>query len=132
MIIAKAQAKATNKSNEQKQNAFPCDFRTAKHPSVVGERVPFSIANIKQAKTTSQARGYHICVPLSKLGLRKPKIVEKEQKSSKSKRIASDLQCRCDQTCTCSSKPGESSMTVTGMYANNVQLPSCADVVSVP
>ena len=36
------------------------------------------------------------------------------------------------QTCTCSSKPGESSMTVTGMYANNVQLPSCADVVSVP
>lgn len=30
------------------------------------------------------------------------------------------------------SKPGESSMTVTGMYANNVQLPSCADVVSMP
>ena len=55
----------------QKQNAFPCDSRIAKHPSVVGERVPFSIANIKQAKTTSQARGYHICVPPPQFGLEK-------------------------------------------------------------
>lgn len=125
MIIAKAQAKATNKSNEQKQNAFPCDFRTAKHPSVVGERVPFSIANIKQAKTTSQARGYHICVPpLKKSGL--------EKDGNRWIGLVLTLIRSYGQTCTCSSKPGESSMTVTGMYANNVQLPSCADVVSVP
>ena len=110
-----------------RQNAFPCDSRTAKHPNVVGERVPFSNANIKQAKTTSQARGYHICVPSppqKKSGL--------EKDGNRWIGLVPTLIRSYGQTCTCSSKPGESSMTVTGMYANNVQLPSCADVVSVP
>lgn len=92
----------------------------------MGERVPFSNANIKQAKTTSQARGYHICVPPPKknLGLKKD--------GNRWIGLVPTLIRSYGQTCTCSSKPGESSMTVTGMYANNVQLPSCADVVSVP
>lgn len=108
-----------------RQNAFPCDSRTAKHPNVVGERVPFSNANIKQAKRLRKRGGTtFVYPPQKKSGL--------EKDGNRWIGLVPTLIRSYGQTCTCSSKPGESSMTVTGMYANNVQLPSCADVVSVP
>lgn len=108
-----------------RQNAFPCDSRTAKHPNVVGERVPFSNANIKQAKRLRKRGGTTFVYP-------PPKKSGLEKDGNRWIGLVPTLIRSYSQTCTCSSKPGESSMTVTGMYANNVQLPSCADVVSVP
>ena len=55
---------------------------------------------------------------------------ESHQKTRESRQICNSNMH--DHACTCSNNPGESSMTVTGIYAKSVQLPSCADAVSVP